>query len=234
MITIPRRYGVNFYVEIPNSTPLVQPLPGNNAGRTNLLEDCFMLLRENQTWVGIGYVVRTNDALGRLWYPETESGSPGKMGVGTLYRFTQTNAASLNGFPQDPGQLYRNFASARQPGSLASQAISNRICEGVIHFRLQPFNTNGVLIITNYPNINVSFSTVAPGEVGRYIFGSNAVPAAVELELGLLEQRSWDRYNSIGSGTARRAYLQREDISSRVHLFRQRVPIRNVDPLAYQ
>ena len=76
--------------------------------------------------------------------------------------------------------------------------------------------------------------TIAPGEIGRYTFCSNALPAAVEMELGLLEQYSWDRYNSIPIAAARRAYLQREDISTRVHLFRQRVPIRNVDPLAYQ
>ncbi len=60
------------------------------------------------------------------------------------------------------------------------------------------------------------------------------MPAAVEMELGLLEQYTWERYNSIGDPAARLAYLQREDISSRVHLFRQRIPIRNVDPLAYQ
>ena len=34
--------------------------------------------------------------------------------------------------------------------------------------------------------------------------------------------------------TARLAYLQREETSSRVHLLRQRIPIRNVDPLPYQ
>jgi hypothetical protein len=80
----------------------------------------------------------------------------------------------------------------------------------------------------------VLHSTIAPGEVGRYTFCSNAVPAAVELELGLLEQYAWDRYNSIGNAAARRAYLQREEITSRVHLFRQRVSVRNVDPSAYR
>ena len=34
--------------------------------------------------------------------------------------------------------------------------------------------------------------------------------------------------------TARLNYLQRDDTASRVQLFRQRVPIRNVNPLAYQ
>jgi len=39
---------------------------------------------------------------------------------------------------------------------------------------------------------------------------------------------------AIGTPAARLAYLQRDDISSRVHLFRQRIPIRNVDPSPYQ
>ncbi len=73
----PYTHGVNFYAEIPNSTPLTQPLPGNPLPRTNLLQDCFMLLRQNQTWIGIGYCVRTIDTNDVLWYPETP-GSPAK------------------------------------------------------------------------------------------------------------------------------------------------------------
>ncbi len=227
----PYPHGVNFYAQLLNSAPLTQPLPGSALVRTNLIEDCFMLLRQNQTWLGVGYLVRTNDASGVLWYPETE---PGKLGVGTLYRFSATLPAVYGGFAQDPSQLFTAFRAVSTPGSPASTAVSNRICDGVIHFQLRAFDTNGMLLTTNYPNIEVRYSTLAPGEIGLYTFCSNAVPAAVEMELGLLEQYTWERYNSIGNATARRAYLQREDISSRVHLFRQRVPIRNLDPSAYQ
>jgi hypothetical protein len=80
----------------------------------------------------------------------------------------------------------------------------------------------------------VTRNTAYPDNLAGIYFWSNAVPGAVEMELGLLEQRPWERYNSIGNDAARLAYLQREDISSRVHLFRQRVPIRNVDPVPYQ
>jgi hypothetical protein len=232
--------GVNFYAQIPVSTPLVQSLPGGPIQRTNLLEDCFLLVRQNQSWVGIGYCVRTNDAQGRLWLPEC---GPNQMGVGTLYRFTATTnilyeatgADPRNGLGQDPSQLYLAFLAAAQPGSAASQTSFNRICDGVIHFRFRAFNTNGVLITAPLRlATDVIYSTVAPGEIGTYRFCSNTVPASVELELGMLEQRSWERYNAIGAGSARLAYIQREDISSRVHLFRQRIPIRNVDPAAYQ
>jgi prepilin-type N-terminal cleavage/methylation domain-containing protein len=230
--------GVNFYALIPNSAPLTQYLPGmgTTTMRMNLLEDCFMLSRSNRTWIGIGYCVRTADAAGRLSLPECK---PGQMGVGTLYRYYATTNVlrtdDLNkGLPSDPGQLFRDFAQAAQPGSAA---ILSRICDGVIHFRFRAFDADGVLITplaANTNNMDIRFSTVAPGEVGLYKFCSNAVPASVEMELGILEQRVWDRYSSIGDPNARLAYLQRAESASRVHLFRQRIPIRNFDPLAYQ
>ena len=75
-----------------------------------------------------------------------------------------------------------------------------------------------------------------PDNLAGLYFCSNAVPAAVEMEFGILEQQAWDRYNSIGTPAARLDYLQRTNyyLSSRVHIFRQRITIRNVDPLAYQ
>jgi hypothetical protein len=249
------RNAVNFSAAmIPNSVPLpplTQSLPGTTLVRTNLLQDCFLLLRQNQTWIGIGYCVRTNDSAGRLWLPET---SPGQLGIGTLYRYpVSTNVLMTNGLPFDPSQLYVLFKAAAQVGSAA---ISNRICDGVIHFRLRAFATNGFPLFSDGIHTNACFRTNSlttgyslvrqtlavvpnphypyPDNWSSLYFASNAVPAAVEMELGLLEQYAWERYNSIGNAAARLAYLQRADIASRVHLFRQRIPIRNVDPLAYQ
>jgi len=237
----PYPYGANFYARTPNSTPLVQSLPGTSIQRTNLLQDCFMLLRQNQTWVGIGYCVRVSDANGRLWWPETENGS-GQMGAGSLYRYAatlpvvyNTAGAPNNGLPQDPTQMFRDFLKACGNGAAESVMISNRICDGVTHFRFRAFNTNGMLITRPLRwATDVLYSTTTPGEIGLYQFCSNAVPASLEMEFGILEQSAMDRYNSIGAAAARLAYLQRPDISSRVQIFRQRIPIRNVDPLAYQ
>jgi len=255
------RNAVNFSVAmIPNSaplSPLTQSLPGTTLLRTNLLQDCFLLVRQNQNWVGIGYCVRTNDSTGRLWLPEV---SPGKLGAGTLYRFELSLPALLsapgfanNGLPQDPSQLFVAFLSNSVPGALASRAISNRICDAVVHFRLRAFAPNGFPLFSDAFHTNACFRTnslslgyslvrqtlavpnpALPDHWSGLYFASNAVPAAVEMELGLLEPSVWERYNSIGNDAARLAYLQREDISSRVHLFRQRIPIRNVDPLPYQ
>ena len=246
--------GINFYVAIPAASaipqcytvppgytaPLLQPLPGTTTPptqRTNLLEDCFFLVRQNQTWVGIGYCVRTtNPQTGGLDLPQA---TPGQATVGSLYRYV-TNMPVIypstdpkHGLPEDPSQLYWAFHRASVPGSTG---LSNRICDGVIHFRFRAFNTNGFLINAplRFATTTVTPSPIAPGEIGLYGFGSNAVPASVEMELGILDQHSWERYNSIGNPTAGLAYLQRPEVTSRVQIFRQRIPIRNVDPLAYQ
>jgi hypothetical protein len=226
---------VNFYAQIPNSVPLTNSLPGSTLPRTNILMDCFMLQRDNQTWTAVGYCVRASDSGGHLYLPEAIKGPPGQMGVGSLYRYTaSTNVLRQDGLPSDTKGLYLDFINGCTAGSTA---ISNRICDGVIHFRFRAYDTNGVEILGPLraaTDIRRSGSTVAPGEIGLYKFWSNAVPAAIEMELGILDQRSWERYNSISDPNARLAYLHRPEISSRIAIFRQRIPIRNVDPTAYQ
>jgi prepilin-type N-terminal cleavage/methylation domain-containing protein len=254
---------VTFSTRMIPGTPLTQSLPGMPTGtspavtsRTNLLQDCFILMRQNQSWVGIGYCVRINDPNdpnGKLVLPETALGS-GKLGAGSLYRFvTTTNVLRSDGTPSDPGVLYSNFVNAAQSGL----GISNRICDGVIHFYLGAYATNGYQLSlgtrsgTNVAcfrpdpySVNPLYTVVHPtqvipgpgypGNLAELRFRSNAVPAVVELQLGILEQPAWERYDSIPVPAARWAYLQRADVCSRVHLFRQRATVRNVDPLAYQ
>jgi hypothetical protein len=60
---------------------------------------------------------------------------------------------------------------------------------------------------------------------------SNTLPASVEIQLGMLEDRTLQRAQSI-SGLTQSNYLAQH--AGQVHLFRQRIPIRNVDPSAYQ
>jgi prepilin-type N-terminal cleavage/methylation domain-containing protein len=226
------RNAVNFFAEIPAAEPLLQGLPGSGNKRTNVMEDMFFLTRQNQTWTGIGYFVRTNDAVGNLWLPEP---NPGKMGAGTLYRFA-TNTTST---AQDPRELFLAFDKARKPGAFGSFGSSNvvqRIADGVVHFKFDAYYTNGVQITNDFNlralNSDIRLSSFVPGEVGLYKFFSNAVPAAVEMELGMLEQQTWGRYKSIAGGDAQRKYLSNH--VGQVHVFRQRVPVRNVDFKAYQ
>lgn len=204
-------YGVSFYVGLPNYTPLRQPLPGSSTPaeeRENLLEEMFFLTRYNRTWAGIGYLV-----------------TPPNEGVATLYRYYGTNSPDPRSPAHDPGMLFESYRNA-------SLTNMSRIIDGVVHFKVRAYDTNGVWIdrvlnlnITNIPPV------YAFGEVRDLRFYSNAVPAFVEFELGILEQRTLERAKSIPVA-ARRAYLEKQ--AGRVHLFRMRVPIRNVDPTAYQ
>jgi hypothetical protein len=66
---------------------------------------------------------------------------------------------------------------------------------------------------------------------------SNAVPAYVEIEMGILEPQILQRYRAIGNGSALLQVAQRQYLSNhvaQVHIFRQRVPVRNFDYSVYQ
>jgi type II secretory pathway pseudopilin PulG len=84
-----------------------------------------------------------------------------------------------------------------------------------------------ILQATNHLNL------ACPDQYDRCWFLSNAVPACVELELGILESQTYHRYQAIAvdNPAAGAAFLSNH--VAQVHLFRQRVPIHNVDPSAY-
>ena len=115
-----------------------QTLPGSTAVRTNIMDDVFILVRENQTWSGIGYFVRTNRA--------DDPDLPGEVGpVGTLFRFVTNN--TLAQFQANPGGLFDAFNVAR--GWAQNQAMTNgvsKVLEGVVHFRIRPFDNSGWML----------------------------------------------------------------------------------------
>lgn len=218
----------NFYVGTPNFDPLTQELPGSTARRTNLMQETFFLTRENQTWTAVGYFVRTNDQ-SYLAYPAGSGGS--------LYRF-ETNYSDTV-FRQNPQWPWRDFTAALTNANRAS-----RVLEGVVHFKLRTYTSGGDRIRTNYapvalyPNVHLQPPAGAPvafypfGETPYLYFFSNAIPASVEIELGVLEAREIERARAISSPTARATYLSQQ--AGKVHLFRWRVPVRNADSSVYQ
>ena len=233
----------NFEAVYPNYRPLEQPLPGSAQMRTNMIEDLFFVTRRNQEWVGIGYFVRTNDQVtGQVGPPSISFGGGDILSAGTLYRFE----ASVTDVPARRGPdylyaLYRNAAYTNYwpPNNLPVA----KLVDGVIHFKVRAYNANGDRIVQDNFTNGVSFSgnqtnTVilasprVPGEVGQYRFFSNAVPASVELETGILEDKAWARFKSLPTDTAKYNYVT--NLVGRVHLFRQRVQVRNLDPVAYQ
>lgn len=206
---------VNFYAWLPLITPLYQELPGSKDRRTNVAHELFFLTCENQVWTGVGYRISTPDA-----------------GVGTLYRYSASVPNPLR-TPELVPNLFADFLNT----PLDNTYKFSRVADGVVHLRVRAFDLEGEWITDDLradrANTDIRESTaVVPGEVGLYKFFSNAVPAAVELELGFLETRTLERVRALPTAAARRNYLSNH--VAQVHVFRQHIPISTVDVRAYQ
>ena len=227
---------VNFFATVnpvflntPNAygLPLFQPLVGSADGavRTNMVQSFFVLSRNNvgghDRWIGTGYAVNA-----------TNVDSP-------LYRFSmEVNAES------GPDALFNSYMAGVYTNGFAGPGWSHLI-DGVVDLRVRAFDANGYWITnsTYYdgnPNVyatnvntynNISrYSPRVPmflGEANVYMF-SNTVPAAVEVQMGVLEDRIRQRAESILNINARSNYLAQQ--AGAVHLFRQRVTIPDFQP----
>ena len=212
---------VNFYAAVPSGyLPLVQSLVASGQSRTNVLENFFILSRQNQTWTGTGYVVGTGSV----------------SDINPLYRFSMsTNVASA-----DPWWLFYHFTND-VANDIANNSFTNmsRLMDGVVHLTVRAFDVNGGWMTNQLvfsgnqaaTNRNTFYLQPALGEVGFQMF-SNTLPASVEIQMGVLEDRTLQRAESIPDLTAQSNYLAQQ--SGKVHIFRQRVSIPNVDPAAYQ
>ena len=234
------RRGTNFFIEpstnyllagIPYAfswtDPFIQELPGNNLPRTNLMQRFFFLSKANLDWVGTGYEVIPDDSYGC---------------VGTLYRFVATN------YPRG------NVIALSDAFPRTNPTNMSRIADGIVHLRLRAFANNGYLVTTNifnrtnasypirvngpYTNVveavaynSAAYNSAADLHQAACYFMGNAAPGYVELELGILEPQILQKYRSILARDPARTYLSNH--VANVHIFRQRIPIRNVDLSAY-
>jgi hypothetical protein len=203
--------------------PLRQSLPGTtspNILRDNVLNYFFMLGRLNTKWTAVGYVVNATNAT--PLYP--------------LYRFyAETNITA------SPYMLYAEFMTAVNQGQWTNMS---HVLDGVVSLTARPYDVRGIWMtntyewhaVEMYTNPNVLFAQPTWGEVGCYMM-SNTIPAAVDLQLGVLEDRTLQRAQSLANGlgrglsAAQSNYLAQQ--SGHVQIFRQRVTIPNVDPSAY-
>jgi prepilin-type N-terminal cleavage/methylation domain-containing protein len=204
----------NFYVIPPQNfiaNNYVWPLVNSPDVRTNAMEQLFFLTRYNQQWNAVGFEVEPNSLTN---------------GVGTLYRYSSNNVP----LPNLAGQL-NNFLFAAS--SLSTNTNFNRIIDGVVDFRIRVFSANGNLIIGRNAALTITAITNQNSQNEySYQFRSNAVPAYVEVELGILETRTLERYRSY-SNSPSLALNYLTNHAAQVHIFRQRIPIRAVDTAAY-
>ena len=221
---------INFYVwerdfisSVSPPSPLFQPFLTSPSGaqRTNILEDVFILSKGNingvNSWVGTGYSVTTNLADGTL-YP--------------LYRFYMVTNASSG--PAGQSGLFGQFFNFQYTNS----TLWSHLMDGVVNLTMRAYDTNGTWITNGYVNpqaLHVRSVRFQPNSLGLQetdcVFYSNAVPASVEVQLATLEDHTLLHAESLG-GVNQSNYLSNS--AGQVHVFRQHVWIRNLDPTAYQ
>jgi prepilin-type N-terminal cleavage/methylation domain-containing protein len=212
--------------------------------RTNVLQEIFFLSRQTNSWVGTGYRV-----LGAQY------------GVGTLYRLV----VSTNYYRLNATNLFGQFMYLTPTNPVTGQIRTNftRIADGIVHLRLTAYDPDGrrmgwettnmypryqLLRLTRsggrlplstaadavHANVSLQQDPFDPNET-RLNFTSNAIPAYLELEIGVLEPTTYKRYVSMlpapgfgGSPRAAQLFLSKQ--AGKVHLFRQRIPIRVAQP----
>jgi hypothetical protein len=210
-------------------TPRIQPLMTGGGTRTNVLFELFFLSRYNREYEGTLY--RVLDATN---------------GVGTLARVS-TNLPSWNLNTATLAFMLSGLLS-RPPEDFVPLA------EGVIHFRVDAYDGDGYPLdrefaarMTNravYPNVAVYTNRVTgtnvyflhnivlqpgvdpawPGET-ESAYLNNALPPALEVELGLLEPKAYAEYQAFAPGSTFAAKFLASK-AAQVHLFRQRIPLR--------
>jgi hypothetical protein len=219
-------YVPNFYTVVSNGFP--QTLTASFALHTNVMEDVFFVTRENQTWTGIGYFVRTNLASQN---PVTDNGLGN---VASLYRY-ETNVTVAQ-FAANQSGLFSGFNLARTAVN-PTNGVS-KILDGVMSFKVRAFDPNGNSLTNGYWLATNGINVIATNNPGynwgevNYYFYSNALPASVEIELAILEDRALKRVESLQTVFLQTNYLAAH--AGQVHIFRQRISIPNADPAAYQ
>jgi prepilin-type N-terminal cleavage/methylation domain-containing protein len=197
--------------------PLVEQLANPADAWTNIIQELFFLTPAppiNDQWNAVGYRLQITDE---------------QNSIGSLYRYyVSINTSNTPQNNTNFAVAYKNFI---QPNTTTfyGQANWNRIIDGVTYFRVLAYEPNGNLIT----NAITSDIQARSGFYSRYdydcIFYSNALPAYVEVELGVMETQAYQKYLSFGAGTAAaNTYLTGHP--GVIHIFRQRIPIRAVDP----
>lgn len=210
--------------------------------RTNVIHTLYFLNRQTNIWTAVGY---------RL--------NPLGKGVGTFNRW-QTSFRSFNQFGFGGTNLHPTLAFTQ---ARLDSTNYHHLAEGVVHFKLTPYDPNGYPLVYNttnhFTNLYVinrldagsrpmtpredysdDASKLGPFNVllqqawatdpadSRATFFSNALPASLEVELGILEPQTWRQYQVLAADGNPNAAKFLADRLNKVHLFRQRIPIRQV------
>jgi hypothetical protein len=233
---------------------------GSNTFRLNLFDDVYYLTKNDKAWTGVGYAVlqTSTNAAGR-----DVVGRP-LSALGTLYRYETPLTNRDYQFPSS--NLWVGFVTNLPDPKLTLAQLPpatnfSQIAQGIVHFRVLPYDTKGQLMGYNTTNIDSAYRMVRSGlgigllkyprsniqvltnanvvlaqasisdtNMTLTAFRSNAVPAYLELELGVLEPDALRIYQQMINDqqpAQARAFLEKR--IGKVQIFRKRIPVRTVD-----
>ena len=211
--------GVNLFAS--NTFMMTLQRPGGGE-QTNVLSDLFLLSRDNDVWRGIGYFLDVRNA-----------------GVGTLYRF------DLEGYGIQ--SITNGWFDRFERPALVGDTNVHRVADGIVHFQAHAYDERG-RVMTSWPQARIwpptnvdagvlidltNNNNIAIGP-GGFFFRKEFLPAYVELELGFLEPVTTRQFHAIETGDPLAAKTFLEGQIGKMHLFRERIPIRNhVQPPAF-
>lgn len=238
--------------------PVVQQLV-DNSFRTNILQNVFFLTRSNLNWVAKGYFfsptasfVAPNNTrslgFGTLFRFSSVNADLTAANIRDRYqpqrRMNHPLLANL-------WDQYNNVLTA-SPLEVTNQVFNlnvSPLIEGVIHFKLQPIDSDGrpMLYYTNftalnetvnfsYPNTILEREQTGGGDIleneTRFRFFGDAIPAYIQLELGVLDPEVLARVKSMPNLDVARQYLR--DKPGAVHLFRRMIPISTANHISLE
>jgi hypothetical protein len=205
---------VNFYAGInPAARPVGMDLPAP-VRRMNQLYEFFFLSQTNlDDWVGTGF--RVDDA---------------GEGVGTLYRFRV--ATGRRTAPSYQPSLFFTGPITNRDGSITivtnyTGTVTPRfqpVLSGVVHLKVSVFNSRGEPYVNPQSSFDPDIQPTSPRLIiPPFFFLNKRVPAYVDIELGVLEPAVYQQYRQQPLALRQR-FLETK--AGRVHVFRQRIPIR--------
>ncbi|MCS1409875.1 MAG: hypothetical protein M2R45_03061 [Verrucomicrobia subdivision 3 bacterium] len=234
--------GIQTYRIGPRTVPTMSVIQSLADGgmRTNILHETFFLTRSKLNWVAKGFFVfpSVNPESGQIFY-------------GTLYRFSSPKGQDIVQSPrrmdrrESLGDLWKKYEDAKSDVRLA---ISNNVAvslidgvapliDGVVHFKIQPIDSLGrpMRYWTNSPTqepYNFCYPWVALVQdqfvdfpETRAAFYGDALPAYVEVEIGVMDQATLSRVKPFKNNPASSTNFLREQADG-VHLFRRMIPLR--------
>jgi hypothetical protein len=213
--------------------PMQLGLAGPKPVQDAVLQEFFLLSPVGKHWTQIAYMV--------LPYRVGNDERP----VGTLYRIALSNhvadmrSNSLWGAVVNGQRINTTYFLERNKLLLnRTNDLFQRVSDGVVHLRLRAYTTNGMAIWRSDPwasnpstnNVYANRDPLSgprlpddPYEI-QYAFLDDAVPAYLELELGVLEPQAFEQIKSMPNPGM--AYRHLTNQAGRVHVFHQRIPIR--------